>query len=352
MNLVFIAQAVDADDLILASTVRWIQLFADHGDVGWVGVITLREGAHDLPSNVDVTAIGGPGGRPARLFRFYRAVAEFQRKSRVDAFFVYQGGPYPVLLLPWRLGAGIPVYQWKAHPHVSTLMWFYARFCDTRVFTSTRAAFPVDLPNVSVVGNGIDVDQFSIAPIAPDRDIAIVGRLSPSKRIELGIETLAALRRRSEHVPTLDVIGPSFDPGYVQRLEAQIAALDLQRHVTFTGGIPRSELPDRLRRYRAILNVSQTALDRAVLEAMACGIPVVSTNPCVKEIVVEDGLDRLCIAPDDAEMVAERLQAVLALQPADRERLGWQLRAIVVAGHSDVSQSDRIVRTIRAGMDH
>ncbi len=351
MNIVFVAQAVDSNDMVLASTVRWIRVFAEHANVNHVSVVTLRAGEFSLPSNVEVTAIGR-GGRLVRLLRFYRAIRAFQRDRGIDAFFIYQGGPYPLLLLPWRLFAGVQVYQWKAHPHVSRLMWFYARFCDTRVFTSTASAFPVNLPNISIVGNGIDVTEFSIRDTPPTRDLVIVGRLSPSKRIEVALEALAIVGRRHGYVPSLDLIGPDVDPGYRTRLEARVNELDLAPYVTFAGGLTRSALPERLQRYRAFVNVSDTALDRAVLEAMACGLPVISSNPCVREILPPEDLGWLCVPPNDADMLAERIHAVLALDATARQRLGRELREVAVAGHSDVSQSDRILSTIGRECQH
>jgi glycosyltransferase involved in cell wall biosynthesis len=348
LNLVFICQAVDPDDLILASTVRWIRLLAGRPDVAHVGVITLRAGAHGLPHNVDVVEIGGARGRARRIAAFYAAVGRLTRGRRVDAFFVYQGGPYPALLLPYRLLAGIPIFQWKAHPYVSWPMWFYARFCDTRVFTSTPGAFPLDLPNISVVGNGIDVQEFSLRTAPPTRDLVTVGRLSRSKQIERILEAMAVCRRRFGRTPSLDVLGPRLDEGYADALARRVEALGLEADVTFAGGVPRSALPEALGRYRLFVNVSATALDRAVLEAMACGVPVVSSNPCVREIVPEGCRDLLSVPAGDAEALAERLHQLVALDSASRERLGRALREVVVRDHSDVSQWERIVRLMAA----
>jgi glycosyltransferase involved in cell wall biosynthesis len=343
-----VCQAVDADDLILASTVRWLRVLADRRDVGRIGVITLRAGAYDLPRNVEVVDIGSGRGRAGRLVAFYRAVRRMTRDKLIDAFFIYQGGPYPALLLPYRVIAGIPIFQWKAHPYVSWPMWFYARFCDTRVFTSTPGAFPLDLPNVSVVGNGIDVEQFSFRPVERTGDLVTVGRVSRSKRIEQMLDALDAYGQRFGQVPSLDVVGPRLDEAYADELTARAAALGLAPHVTFVGGIARSALPEALSRYRVFVNASTTALDRAVLEAMACGLPVVSSNPCVREILPAQCRQLLCVSPGSPVLLAERLHDLLALQPQDRDQLGLTLRHVVVRDHSDVSQSDRIVQLMAA----
>jgi glycosyltransferase involved in cell wall biosynthesis len=331
---------------VLASTVRWLQVLAARPDVEHVGVIALRVGRHALPKNVEIVHIGAAGGKPLRMVAFYRAVRRFVRARPVDAFFIYQGGPYPLLLAPFRFLAGIPVYQWKAHPHVSRLMWCYARFCDTRVFTSTRSAFPVNLPNLSVIGNGIDVEMFTIREGEPSGDLVSVGRISRSKRLECVLDALAVHRDRFGFVPSLDVVGPAFDPTYARELSERAEALRIGAHVRFLGAVGRALLPELLARYRAFVNVSETALDRAALEAMACGVPVISSNPCVREILPERCWQVLGTPPDDAGALADRVRFVLDLTGAQRRRLGSELRDVVTRDHSDVTVWDRVIQGI------
>ena len=97
MRAVFVCQAVDRDDPILATTIRWIEALARQPAVYRVTVLALRTGRHELPAAVDVRRFGR-SNRLGTLFGFYGEVARSLR-DRPDFFFIYQGGPYPLLLL-------------------------------------------------------------------------------------------------------------------------------------------------------------------------------------------------------------------------------------------------------------
>ena len=139
--------------------------------------------------------------------------AQAIRCRQADFFFVLQGGPYPALLLPVKLLTGRRVYQWKTHSYVNRRMAFYARWCDDLVFTATPSSFPLALPNVRVVGHGIDMQQFQ--PMPDDGpgtgDLIAVGRLTPVKRLDRLISAVAACRGSSGRMWSLDICGPELE---------------------------------------------------------------------------------------------------------------------------------------------
>ncbi|MFH0792168.1 MAG: hypothetical protein V1905_03075, partial [bacterium] len=130
-NIIFICQAVDKNDTLLASTIGWIREFAQRPEIGRITVLALRVGDPVRnkppqggcrtasqggfltgPENVEVIKIKG-ANRLVTILNFYKEV--LRRLKNIDWFFIYQGGHYPLLLLPFRL-LGKPVYHWKAHP--------------------------------------------------------------------------------------------------------------------------------------------------------------------------------------------------------------------------------------------
>jgi glycosyltransferase involved in cell wall biosynthesis len=122
--------------------------------------------------------------------------------------------------------------------------------------------------------------------------------------------------------------------------------LGLADQVTFKGAVNQAELPGIFNASRLFINFSKTALDRAVVEAMACGVPVFSTNPCVAEILPQD-LQRLLIVPDDD--LDRQVEALHDLLSQDAERLaeiGRTLREIVVQRHSVAGLVDTVLREI------
>jgi glycosyltransferase involved in cell wall biosynthesis len=343
MRLVFICQAVDQNDPILASTVRWIEEFSKKPQVEQMAVITLRKGTFALPRNVEVHAIKGRN-RLVTLARFYEEVLRSVSRG-ADGFFIHMGGPYPVLLLPFRLLMGKPVFQWKAHPYIGPLMRFSARFCDTKVFTSTRNAFPLRLPNVRIVGQGIDTAQFCIELLPKMGDLVTVGRIAPVKRLDVMLKALAQCNHRYETSYRLDVYGPTLemDHEYREHLKALLKQLNLSLFVCFRGAVPQRQLPKILNCYRLFLNFSKTALDRSVVEAMACGLPVISTNPCVEEILPEHLRPLLMVPAADVDNQAQAIHHLLSSDDRQLSEIGQALRNIAVRDHSVTSLIDKIL---------
>jgi glycosyltransferase involved in cell wall biosynthesis len=93
----------------------------------------------------------------------------------------------------------------------------------------------------------------------------------------------------------------------------------------YVGQVPRSRVIDEFR--RADVFVLPTLCDSFALvhlEAMACGVPVITTPNCGS--VVRDGADGFLVPIRDAEAIADRIELLLA-DRALRERMGRNARA-------------------------
>jgi glycosyltransferase involved in cell wall biosynthesis len=73
-------------------------------------------------------------------------------------------------------------------------------------------------------------------------------------------------------------------------------------------------------------------MDKAVLEAMACGVPPVVCNTTFTPLF-GPWADRLIFEERNAEDLAERLYALVALEPDQRRDIGRYLRGVVVQEH-------------------
>ena len=343
LRVVFVCQAVDLDHPVLATTVRWIEALAGKPAVEHVTVLALRTGRFSLPANVDVRRFGG-SSRPANLARFLRAVAATLR-PRPDVFFIHQGGPYPLLLMPFKLVLRIPVAQWKTHRVITRAMAFYARWCDDLVFTAARASFPMDTPKRRVVGHGIDTELFHLATAPPLGDLVATGRIAGSKRIDRMVRAVAHANRTFGTAYTLNLYGTPL-PGkeaYARELRALIDELGAGGWVALRGHVPQERLPELLNGHRACLNFAGTGLDKSVLEAMACGLPVVTTNDSTAEILPADLRPALVTDGQSTELQASAIHALLALPDDERERLGERMRSLVESEHGVDRLFDRIV---------
>jgi glycosyltransferase involved in cell wall biosynthesis len=346
LSVVFISQAVDRDDPVVPHTLRWIEALARKPSVGHTSVLALRTGRYELPGNVDVYRFGR-SNRLATLLAFYRGVLRSLHR-RPDFFFVHQGGPYPLLLVPFRTLSRIPIVQWKAHSVITRTMAFYARRCDDLIFTATRASVPMSIPKVRVVGHGIDTHVFCCKPRARVGDLIAVCRIAPTKRIEQMVRAVAHANRTYGTGYRLDVYGPTLpgDEAYAAGIEALIDSLGARAWVALRGPVLHERVPDLLNGNRACLNFTQGAIDKSALEAMACGLPVISTNDAVAETIPSELVPLLVTDKQNTEAQAQTIHSLLTRPESELARLGERMRAVVVADHSVDRLFDRILEDV------
>lgn len=346
MKLLIFTQKVDSRDDNLGFFHRWIEEFAKRCES--VIVICLYEGTHNLPQNVRVLSLGKESGvsRIKYLKRFYSYIV--REHKNYDAVFVHMNQIYVVLGgLLWRL-LGKHVGLWYAHGAVS-LSLRCAALMTNKVFTSTAEGFRIATPKRHIVGQGIDTSLFAQKDsyvIASPVRLVTVGRVMPSKNIEMMVDALAILRS-SDVSATLDVVGSS-DQGnktYLATLKEYAKDKGLDEAVRFTGGVPYADLPNTLLRYDIFINVGMTgSLDKALLDAAAAGLPVISSNPASHAFLSGDGSLGACDAT--AQSMADAIKKVVLMSETERSALGGALRNRVAQEHA----LPRLVDTMLAEM--
>jgi glycosyltransferase involved in cell wall biosynthesis len=347
LSIVFISQAVDRDDPVLPHTVRWIEALAGKRDVDHTAVLALRTGRYDLPDNVDVYRFGR-SNRLATLAAFYRGVVRSLRR-KPDVFFIHQGGPYPLLLMPFKAVSKIPIVQWKAHRVITHAMAFYARRCDDMIFTATRGSFPMRISKVRIVGHGIDTQAFRSEAAAPRGDLIAAGRIAPIKRVEQMVRAVEQANRTYGTAYRLNIYGPT-TPGheaYAAGIEALIDRLGARSRVALHGPVRHEDLPRLFNGHRVCLSFGRTGIDKSALEAMACGLPVICTKESVAEIIPPALAPLLITDRESTEAQAVTIHELLRQPDAEVARLGELMRAVVVAEHSVDQLFDRILDDIR-----
>jgi glycosyltransferase involved in cell wall biosynthesis len=110
----------------------------------------------------------------------------------------------------------------------------------------------------------------------------------------------------------LTMIGPDKGDGSLQKTKRSATDLGVAHRISFHGPVPKGEVPLWLNHHDIFLNT--TNIDNtpvSVIEAMACGLCVVSTNVGGIPYILDDGCDALLVPADDAEAMASAVKRIL-----------------------------------------
>lgn len=188
----------------------------------------------------------------------------------------------------------------------------------------------------SVIPNGINVECFHpLAPRieSPNLSLGMQARMTRGKDQATLIQALHQLRD-SKWFPKLRLqfAGSGETEGDLREL---VQKLSLQDKVEFLGLLEESDLRDFLWRQRIYVHSTKgETLSTAILQAQACGLPVVASEVEGVKSSIDDGVDGLLVTPASASALARALEFLLE-NPAVGERLG---KAAVERVHRDFTK--------------
>ncbi|MFP4476430.1 MAG: glycosyltransferase family 4 protein [Desulfatibacillaceae bacterium] len=165
-----------------------------------------------------------------------------------------------------------------------------------------------------ILYNPVDTAVFKPDPdVEKDIDVLYVGRLS----VEKGIKTLLEAAKSLPADKRVVIVG---DGGLRDRLERTAAGLSCR--VEFTGWIDNDDLPATTRRARVQVVPSRSEPQgRVVLEAMACGVPVIGSDTGGIGEMISHGKNGWLFPPGDSKALAGLLAKALA-DPVVLETMG------------------------------
>ena len=191
-----------------------------------------------------------------------------------------------------------------------------------------------------IPGSGVDTDALVALP-EPEGPftIAFVGRLLDDKGVRPLVQAHKLLRERGVAVQTLLAGEP--DPFNSASIPARV--LDGWRHIAnlrLLGHVDDIRTVWALA-HAAVLPSRREGLPMSLLEAAACGRPLIATDvPGCREIARE-GVNALLVPPDDARALANAI-ATLVTDRELRARFGKASRQIAVDEFSSIRIGDQI----------
>lgn len=305
------------------------------------------------------TEVGNPVTRWARTFqerylnRAPRIVPFFERLKDFDvvqSWELFTDWSAQAVMAKERFGTPLAVMVWdnipfnmERNPGRRMLKQRVAAHADVFMVHTERSRRMLDMEGVpsnrvNLLNPGVDLALFSPGPhrrsdfgLAEEEFVILfVGWLLPRKGIDFLILALRELLNDSQlrgRQVRLLIVGSG--PG-VDRVEHLIARVGVGHVCTFAGPVPYNRMPDAFRAADLFVLPSiatpewQEQFGMSLLEAMACGVPVISTlTGAIPEIA---GNSAILCQPNDFFALYEATKRLI-LNPSERTDLGAAGRA-------------------------
>lgn len=178
-------------------------------------------------------------------------------------------------------------------------------------------------------------------------------RFIPKKGIDTTLRAVAELVARGCDVE-LDLAGDGPELAELRRL---VGFLGLRGRVRFLGFLSNEDLMSRFGSYSLFVHPSRTTVSgdqegipNSILEAMACGLPVVATSHSGIPEAMTDGVEGRLVVPDDAVALAEAILGI-AQNPDLRRKMSLAARQRIVESFSAESAIAQLESVYREAMD-
>ncbi|MBW4487087.1 MAG: glycosyltransferase family 4 protein [Trichocoleus desertorum ATA4-8-CV12] len=284
-----------------------------------VSPILLKDNIKTYPSPVDLTTEAGAKGHLKRLLWTQFYLPKIYQDLHSKLLF----SPIPEAPLSKSCRAIVTIHDLIPLHFPQWFSQAQKLYCHYYIPAVLRQAEYIICNSQATVQDvvtvcGISSKKVTAIPLAYDannfRDLQLpqknyflyLGRHNPHKNPQRLVSAFAALPNCSAY--ELWFAGPS-DPRYTPALQAQIAALRLQQQVKFLNYVPYTELPKLLNQAIALVFPSLwEGFGLPVLEAMACGTPVITSNLASLPEVAGDAA--LLVNPYQVEELTEAMQAI------------------------------------------
>ncbi|MCF7835752.1 MAG: glycosyltransferase [Candidatus Marinimicrobia bacterium] len=336
MKLLIITQKIDKNDDVLGFFHKWVEEFSRHTEK--IYVISQFVGDYDLPANVEVFSLGKERGfsKIRQLFNFYKLL--FKVLPKCSKVFVHM---IPLWVVLGDLVFKIykkEVYLWYTHKSVNLVLRLAEKIV-VKIFTASKESFRLPSKKVVITRHGIDTDKFKIKNLKSQINseiknskfkIITVGRIAPAKNIDLLIGVGEALKKEGVEFE-IDIAGkPAVekDEIYFGKLKKLVNDKNLSENVKFVGSIPYSKIEEFYQKGDLFVNLSSTgSVDKAVLEAMSCGLDVLVANEAFFGMLPEENISK----NKDIRDIVDKM--VYLRNNPNKER-GLAMRNIVTKHHS------------------
>lgn len=198
-----------------------------------------------------------------------------------------------------------------------------------------------------------DMARFSPGLPAQPGYMLYVGRLDEPKGVHLLIEAMAMLQSKyGDSLPELRVAGAGHTKGYVDELHVKVSQNDLQKKIRFLGAVSAEDIPSLFS--GALFSLMPALwyenLPNSVVESLASGCPVISSDIGSLSRTVTHGVDGLLYPPGDVAALAAAIETLITNGEL-RDQLATRARLTAEHKHSPDRHIAKLMRLF-ASLSH
>jgi len=162
---------------------------------------------------------------------------------------------------------------------------------------------------VRTLYSGIDLSVFRPMPEFDKQwDLAFMGRLEAMKSVDLFPEMLARLRNK---FPALKMMMTG-EGSLKEWLFNEFDKRGIASMVDYQGVVKAEEVPVLINKSRVFLYPSrEEPFGLSIVEAMACGVPVITTDVFGPKEIIRNNYDGISVPPDDVESLVVAIERLL-----------------------------------------
>jgi len=232
-----------------------------------------------------------------RAFFFAQSCSWLLRKLRKPIILTLHGG-------------GLAEFA-QAHPRSVKRVFQRASVIVTPSPFLQRALSPFH-PDIRHIPNPIDAHSAIVRlRQKPEPALIWVRAFHQIYNPNLAVESIALLIPEYPDLRLL-MLGPDKGDGSLLQFRMDALTLGVDKHIELIGAVDHKDVARWLDKADIFINTTNfDAAPRSVLEAMANGLCVVSTNVGGVPYIIEDGKDGLLVPPDEPELMATAIRKIL-----------------------------------------
>ncbi len=339
MKLLMITRKVDQGDALAGFTYNWVKKLGSNLDELYV-ITWQKSYDQGLPENIHLRSL--PNSKLLKIFVLQYYLFKFI--FRVDGLFCHMNPEY-TLLSAWLFRLfNKRVVSWYTHRKISWKRRLVEIFA-TQIVTASNLSFrqPWFPKKIKIIGHGIDTDYFRPSGDKNENEyfeILSVGRISPTKKYELILQALAALNNQKIRLKIIGDVILDSQKKYLENLKEMVTAMGLNDQVEFLGWIANKDTLTYYQQANLFINMSGTgSVDKVVLEAMSCGVMVLTGNEAFQEVLSKDFL----VDINQSDQLADKIRWIIGLTPPAVSAYAESLRKEVIDNHNLDKLAVRII---------